>query len=194
MNMNASSETAQPHDANCLREIARLYLVDRGGVARENLSDYSDEILRGLVKSRFVSELAGDYYLTPRGLGQAAQDALGLAGELMCFATASYYDAGYEDAGGDDDHDDHDGAPEAAKEDSRSIAPTLNPYALTPQNAPRDAAKLAQYTPFQLSCLAWRHLGGMRTEAERAAWYGLNTTEARVSYTLELLGRWDAKQ
>jgi hypothetical protein len=34
----------------------------------------------------------------------------------------------------------------------------------------------------------------MRTEAERAAWYGLKTTEARVAYVLNLLQRWDAKQ
>jgi hypothetical protein len=66
-----------------------------------------------------------------------------------------------------------------------------DPNELTPQNAPRDAVALAEKSPFQLRLLAERHLGSMRTEAEKQAWYQLKTTDARVTYILELLKRWD---
>jgi hypothetical protein len=66
-----------------------------------------------------------------------------------------------------------------------------DPNELTPQNAPRDAAALAEKSPFQLRLLAERHLGSLRSEAEKQAWYGLKTTDARVNYILDLLKRWD---
>jgi hypothetical protein len=66
-----------------------------------------------------------------------------------------------------------------------------DPNELTPQNAPRDAALLAQYTPYQLRCLAEKYLAGIRDEKEKMGWFQLRTNEARAAYILELLKRYD---
>jgi hypothetical protein len=228
--MNKRSQTAQPHDANCLREIARLWVLDHRQATRGELSDFSYETIVALVNLGFIREFANldhgsyetlkewhavvqlkeawKYQPTAEGLQRAAQDAVSLASKLMGAAfeqTANEwhtegYQSALDDEYGDGDDEDGDAKPrEKTEEDSKSGQlgnPSLDPdgHELTPQNAPRDAAKLALYTPFHLHFLAYRYLGGTHTEAERAAWYALKTPEARASFTLELLKRWDAQQ
>jgi hypothetical protein len=240
MNMNTSSQTAQPHDANCLREIARMYIAknpdlctsnkrDRLEVTRKELSGFSDEVIGPLVSLELIDQFANldldprmtceeyeaalklnrawKYKLTPKGLRQAAQDALDLASELMDAAlaatAASEYGAGYQDgedeAFEDDDDDDADmdggdsAAPSEAEVAARAAAAEAAAAALTPQTAPRDAAALMHYTPYQLRCFAEEHLAAVRTEEQKMAWFALRTNEARAAHTLELLERWDAK-
>jgi hypothetical protein len=87
--------------------------------------------------------------MTQKGLRQAAQDALDLAGKLLCAATAACHYASYEDAGGNDDHTEGgENAPssgEARSEAAGTVCAASFKW-LTPQNAPRDPAALAAYT------------------------------------------------
>lgn len=64
---------------------------------------------------------------------------------------------------------------------------------LTPQTAPRTLEGLAEIKPSDMRQLTENYLKGIRTDAEKLAWFDLRTPEAKAQYMLTLLQRWDAE-